>query len=1604
MSDLTSRLAQLSPAQRAELAERLAAARAPSVPEHAVAVVGMACRLPGGVRSPEQFWQLLTNGVDAMVPVPADRWDAESYFDADPDAPGRSIMRSGGFIDGVADFDAGFFGISPFEARQMDPQQRIFLEVAMDALHDAGYTRAQLAGSQCGVFVGVHSHSSEYYAMQAAAADVLDTYSSTGTAHSVVANRVSYCLDLRGPSMAIDTACSSSLVALHQACLSLRAGESSMAIAGGVNLMLSPDFTVALTKLRVLSPSGRCRTFDANADGIARGEGCGALVLKRAADAVRDGDPILALIRGTAVNQDGATNGLTAPNTASQVAVIRAALQVAQLDASRIGFVETHGTGTTLGDPIEVDAIAASYGRPRAAGDQVVLGALKTNIGHLEGAAGVAAVIKTVLCLRHGHIPKNLHFSTPNPLLRLDGTSIALATDARAGSAAAASRVGAVSSFGFGGTNAHAILEESQGTAASPASDASETVLPLLLSAHTEVALRAQVAQWQDRLSDTTDAVGLRDLAYTAAVRRTPYPWRVAVSGRDRATWGARLAAWSRASEHDTLKPLREGQRRKVAFVFCGQGPQWFAMGRDLLASEPVCREVVTAVADVVTRVAGWDLWAELGRDEQDSRVHETSITQPAIFAIQMALVALWRSWGIEPDFVIGHSMGEIAAACTAGAIDLAEGARIAVHRGRAVSQAEGLGAMIAFPVSASVVTEAIAGMEDRVGIAAINAPESVVLAGDAASLAIVRATMQRRGVDGKALEVRYASHSPQMAPLVGWLRTALGHVTHRAPNLPMYSSISHGLVTGATLDAEHWSVGLRRPVDFAGGVTAALSAGCQAFVDIAPHPVMAGSVRETAAALQQEVVAVASLRRNTADREQLMQSLCELHVAGVEIDWLRVLGARGTVVPLPAYPWQRTRYWIPERDQHAPAPVLHSAGASSARPDVVAASTAGNAACSEAVEQDDVLHAVAWRVSVPVSPAAARQSAGRYIVLGGAADLACVLATRLHHGGIEVLRLAAASADIAVASARADGGDIIDLRATDLSRDLTMLRQASSASSGLQQLMADLSTASAASAETAQASRAAVANHAHVNPRAIRVWSVTRGAQTPSGETPDAAQAAVWGIGRVAAVELPTLWGGMIDLDPAASVAQSTDDLVDAIRSPSTECETVCRAGQRLVPRFSAITAAPRALRLDRAGYYVVSGGLGGVGLVVADWLSACGAARVLLIARTPLPSRERWDDPALTAAQRRRIAGVQRLEARGTDVMIASADVSDRAAIADLVAQCRAAGWGSARGILHCAMDQQFGLLYDTDASAIDAMMRTKLGGADALCAAYADDAPDFLVMFSSLASLLGERGQGAYAAANAALDAWSLTQRQRGLPVSVVNWGAWEETGLAATRGGALVTDGLALRGVLAVSPAIATDALGMVIAHQLPSAAVFRVAPVTAAVNSGLTARDRAARDPWIALASLQRALVLPTVAGAADALHAAIMALPGAGERAARLTEVLRDLIADTLGITDARIDIEQPLGMLGMDSLMAIRIRRRCEKLFGMSLPATALFSYPTVAAFAAFIGDRLQIAAAAPAPDADVQVPPAPAAISTLSDDEALAALRGRPVRQRVP
>ncbi|MPY80191.1 MAG: amino acid adenylation domain-containing protein [Actinophytocola sp.] len=876
-----------------------------------IAIVGIGCRFPGA-STPGEFWRLLRDGVDAVTEIPPERFDVDALFDPDPSKPGKLFTRWGGLVDGIDRFDAGFFGISPREAQRIDPQHRLLLEVVWEALEDAGLPADRLAGSRTGVFVGVAT--SDYARMQLDSNNQgnVDTYALLGTAGSVAANRISFHFDLLGPSMAVDTACSSSLVATHLGCRSLATGESDVVIVGGVNAVLTPEPIIGFCKAGMLSPDGRCRAFDARANGYVRSEGAGVVVLKPLPAALADGDPIHAVIRGTATNQDGHTVGITVPSARAQQELILAALADAGLGAADVQYVEAHGTGTAVGDPLEASAIGGAFAPSRPDGEPLLIGSVKTNIGHLEAAAGIVGLIKTALALEHREIPPHLHLREPNPRIPFDELRLRMPTALEAWPETSGPARAGVNSFGFGGANAHVVLEEPP-PRAERAADTRPAARILTLSARSDAALRELAGGYRELLH-AGDA-SLADICHTAALRRTHHPHRLAVAATSPEQAVERLDECAATGTAQRDEP-------KLAFVFTGMGPLWWGMGRQLMREEPVYRETIQECDRLLRQLAPWSLLDELAAGEADSRVAEPDRAQVINLAVHLALTTVWRSWGIVPDAVVGHSAGELGAACVAGAIDLPDALRIAYHRGRLQQRAAGTGTMLAAGISEAAADDLLAEHPGELSLAAVNSPTSVTLSGAEDVLRRIDAELRRRDVFRRFLPVTVPYHGPQLDQIRDELLDVLATVSPRPARIPIVSVVTGDWTDGADLDARYWWRNVRLPVRFADAVGHLVEAGYELFVEVGPHPVLTPSLRECLAAMRRAGAVLPTLRRQDDERMVMLTSLAQLYVRGREIDWPGVFGDSGSHVPLPTYPWQRERYWIePPAAAEAPQP-----------------------------------------------------------------------------------------------------------------------------------------------------------------------------------------------------------------------------------------------------------------------------------------------------------------------------------------------------------------------------------------------------------------------------------------------------------------------------------------------------------------------------------------------------------------------------------------------------------------------------------------------------------------------------------------------------------
>jgi acyl transferase domain-containing protein/SAM-dependent methyltransferase len=881
---------------RARLAEVESSRREP------IAIVGMGMRFPGGVRDAESYDDLLWSGRNAVTEIPPQRWSLDALYASDPDQPGKMTSRHGAFLEDVDQFDAEFFGISPREAASMDPQQRLILEVGWEALEDSGRSPLGLNGASAGVYLGIAN--GDYGRALFSHPEIIDAYFSTGNAFSVAAGRLSYYLGLQGPSLAIDTACSSSLVAVHLACQALRLGECDLALAGGVNLILTPEMNINFSKARMMAADGRCKTFDAAANGYVRGEGCGMIVLRRLSDALADGDRVLAVVRGSALNQDGRSGGLTAPNGPAQEAVIRGALANAGIEASAVSYVETHGTGTPLGDPIEAGALGAIFKDHRDA--PLLIGSVKTNVGHLEAAAGVAGLIKVVQSLRRQAIPQNLHFHQGNPLIEWDALNLAVPTQARPWTPIAGRRIAGVSSFGFSGTNAHVLLEEAPLGPAPVAADAERPVHILALSAREPGTLRDLAGRYADRLADGSP---LSDICFSANSGRAHFNHRLSVVGASASEMREALLAFGDGRSHPGLGvgAVDETQRPRVAFLFTGQGSQYAGMGRALYETCPVFKQALDECASGFKPYIDRDLLEVMF---SDAAINETRYAHPTIFSLQLALTKLWRSWGIEPVAALGHSLGEYAAAHAAGVLSLPDGIRLVAERGRLTHELPVGGAMAAVLAPHDVVEAELARSEGALEVAGWNGPANVVIAGASEAIENAIAHLQAAGFEAKRLRVSYAGHSRFVGPALPALGETLKTVAFKPPRLTLVANVS-GTVAGPNEMScpEYWTKQMREPVRFAQAMETLAGMGVTHFIEIGPHPVLLGMGADCIPGVGHAWLP--SLHRDRSDWWDLAESLQRLYVDGANPDWTGFDRDYSRVrVSLPTYPFRRRRHW----------------------------------------------------------------------------------------------------------------------------------------------------------------------------------------------------------------------------------------------------------------------------------------------------------------------------------------------------------------------------------------------------------------------------------------------------------------------------------------------------------------------------------------------------------------------------------------------------------------------------------------------------------------------------------------------------------------------
>ncbi|HEY3998699.1 MAG TPA: SDR family NAD(P)-dependent oxidoreductase, partial [Candidatus Xenobia bacterium] len=1422
----------------------------------AVAIIGLGCQYPGGVHDGESFWQLLVDEVDAVVEIPAERWPHR-----EEDAPGT---RWAGLLDWhrIQGFDPAFFGMAPREAVKLDPQQRLLLEVSWEALENAGLAADRLMGSKTGVFVGVYP--SEYGGRQEWVRGPWEAYDTLGNNTSVAAGRVSFVLGLQGPCLALDTACSSSLVAVHLAVESLRTGQCDMALAGGVHLMLTRSRMEAVASLQALSPDGRCKAFDALADGFVRAEGCGIVVLKRLSQAQRDGDRILAVIRGSAINQDGRSTGLTTPNVLSQQLLFETALTDAGVSHEAVGFIEAHGTGTSLGDPIEVTALKAVYGRARATGLPCLLGTVKTNIGHSEAAAGIAGLIKVALCLQHERIPRHLHLKTLNPRIDFTGTPFRIPVQAQPWPRGEQPRVAGVSSFGVSGTNAHVILEEAPLEAVT--STAATRPLHLLaLSARDEGALNAQASQYARFLPAHAD-LSLLDVCHTAGVGRTHFRHRLAVVAASPEQVAADLTSGTFAQGESEAPP-------RVAFLFTGQGSQYAGMGQALYDSEPVFRDSVDRCAAILAPLPLLSLLYG-----ETPGIDETQNTQPALFVLEYALTELWRSWGIVPVAVLGHSIGEVVAAHVAGVFSLEDALALVAARGRLMGALPKGGAMVSVRADEARVRAVL----DGVSLAAINGPQSVVVSGDEAAVVQVAARLQAEGVETKRLTVSHAFHSALMDPMLAEFERVASGIRYHTPRLPLVSNLTGALAGDEVATPAYWVRHVREAVRFADGMQTLSAQHVDVFLEVGPHPQLsgmgAGCIETTAAWLP-------SLRSGKDEWRIMLGSLGQLYARGAAVDWAgfdRPYPARKAA--LPTYPFQRQRHWLEVRD------------------------------ASEGSERTfaDWLYSIAWRPASP--PQETVEWHGPWLVLGKS-EVAVRLADHLRERGAQPVL----SLDEHLQTGATPLRGVVCLWGLEGESPDLMASQ-ERLCGGVLHLVQGLVGAGISDLPA--------------------LWLVTQGAQSVQDEAPSLPQAPLWGLGRVLQREHPELRGRLVDLDPAAS--DPLPALLLELGAADPEDQVAWRTGQRHVPRLvQATVGSTPAGEVRSDATYLVTGGLGAIGRRVAEWLVAQGGRHLVLTSRrVPEGEALSWVDP---------------LRAIGAEVQVSAVDVS-RADQVEALFGRMAATMPPLAGVLHLAGVLDDGTLASQTWERFATVLAPKALGAWHLHRATEKLALDFFVLFSAATSLLGNPGQGNYAAANAFLDGLAAWRQAHGLPGVAINWGAWA-TGMVATLEEAH-RQRMAVHGWSLMEAENGLAWLGRLLRHHGEVA----VLPVD---WQRMASRFEGATPPFLSE-------VMPAAEKLArvDKAHShseLLVRLQAAAPDRQRdlLVDLIQAQVARVVGLgSPSEVRTRQSLKDMGVDSLMAVELRNALGGALAQKLPATLAFDHPTVERMADYLLGRLSLAA----------------------------------------
>ncbi|GAB1545335.1 hypothetical protein NUACC21_80110 [Scytonema sp. NUACC21] len=1470
-----------------------------------IAIIGMGCRFPGGVQNPEMFWQLLRDGMDAVTEIPSERWNIDAYYDPKPESLGKIYTKFGSFLQQVDQFDPQFFGISPREAKSIDPQQRLLLQVSWEALENAGVAPERLSGSNTGIFVGVGQN--DYAQLQLNCGDPtrINAYDGTGNAFCFASGRLSYTLGLQGPSMTIDTACSSSLVAVHLACESLRRKECDMALAGGVHLVLSPEATIFLCQTHALSPDGRCKTFDATADGYGRGEGCGVLVLKRLSDAVAQEDNILALIRGSAVNHDGSSNGLTVPNGLAQQALLRQALKRAKEIPARINYLETHGTGTSLGDPIEVRALAAVFGEGRSPQEPLVIGSVKTNIGHLEAAAGVASLIKVVLALQNQEIPPHLHFKKPNPHINWHELPVVVPTKRMAWVSNGRQRLAGVSSFGMSGTNAHAVLEEAP--VPQPRQGQVERPLHLLtLSAKTEEALQQLAIRYKNYLADNP-SLALGDICCTTNIGRSHFQYRLSIVASSTAELSEQLVAFTSGQEAlFQTGQVQEITQPKIGFLFPGKGSQSLKMGHQLYETQPTFRAALNHCNEILQSYLKQSLLELLyPQSHNTGLLDEIAYTEPLLFAVEYALAQLWQSWGIKPAVVMGHDLGEYVAACVAGVFSLEDGLRLICTR---------------------------AGL------------------------------MQPKTQNGRAWE--------QISQ----------EVTYSSPQISIISTVTGELVTTEMQNPKYWYYRSQEPVNLVASMKTLQQEDYELFVECGPNPVLSEMGRNC---FPEGVGTwLPSLRADQSDWQVILQTLGILYNRGVPIDWWgfhRDYSHRR--LQLPTYPFAKQRYWVDKTKQEQqktpslsqeqiPTPIVQLLHQGDSKKLSELLQQIGNFAEEKIklipeilevlVQQHqqqmrgefikDWCYQLEWELKPRLANTARErilsQQQGLYLILADFSGVGQALAELLKLLGYTCVLVYPGEAYQSLATqgtwylnpAHLEDFERLfkEIWKTYQLSILKIVHLWSLEAAPLNKLA--LSTLKQAQILGCGSVLHLVQTLVKQDKIALpRLWLVTRGAMAVSSALPAVGQVSLWGFGKSLSLEYPDLWGGILDLAPKP-VLDEARTLLAEIEDSQGEDYLAFDSGKRHVARLvkTQVSEPQKLLLLKPNATYLITGGLGSLGLKIAEWMVRKGARYLVLVGRSQ----------ASTQAQET----IRAFEETGAKILVAQADVSNETDMVKLLEHVKLT-MPPVQGIIHGAGVLGFQTIEDMNLDALLAVLSPKVFGTWNLHVLSQSLKLDFFVSFSSIAAVWGSKGQAHYAAANHFLDGLTHYRQGLGLPTLSINWGPWADAGMAASLE---AQQWLTQVGIKALEPEQALTALEFLLQGNYSQM-------TTANVDWALFKRLYEVRGPRPLLEKIK---VLPQIVTTQQKQQSAILQrleVATESERQDLLISYLQTEVAKVMELELSQLpEPQQGFFDMGMDSLMAVQLKEELEASIGCSLPTTLILECPNIRELARYLGQKL--------------------------------------------